>query len=114
MGSRVGTDFTLISWFALVTWGASGYWLLQRGDWDDFRSPHTLFIRRDLLDSGFGWMLDTYRGLKRQHHTGSTIGFRTAVQRFPEKRFTVTVLVNRANASPWDTAEKIADLYLFQ
>jgi hypothetical protein len=57
VGSRVGTDFTLISWFALVTWGASGYWLLQRGDWDDFRSPHTLFIRRDLLDSGFGWML---------------------------------------------------------
>lgn len=57
IGNRVGTDFAIISWLALLTWGASGYWLLQRGDWDDFLSPHTLFIRRDLLDSGFGWML---------------------------------------------------------
>lgn len=57
VGNRVGTDFTIISWVALLTWGASGYWLLVRGDWDDFRSPQTLFIKPDLLDSGFGWML---------------------------------------------------------
>jgi CubicO group peptidase (beta-lactamase class C family) len=61
---------------------------------------------------GFGWMLDTYRGHRRIHHTGSTIGFRTAVQRFPDQHLTVLVLVNRANASPWDVAEQIADLYL--
>lgn len=62
---------------------------------------------------GFGWVLDTYRGLKRQSHTGSTIGFRTAVQRFPEKKFSVVVFVNRANSAPWDIARQIADLYLF-
>lgn len=57
VGNRLGTDFTLISWAALITWGVSGYWLLARGDWDDFSSPQTLFIDPDLLSSGFGWML---------------------------------------------------------
>ncbi len=61
---------------------------------------------------GFGWMLDTYRGKRRVHHTGSTIGFRTAVQRFPDERLTVLVLVNRANATPWAVAEQVADLFL--
>lgn len=62
---------------------------------------------------GMGWMLDTYRGLRRVHHTGSTIGFRTAIARFPEKGFSVAVLVNRANSEPWRIAEKVTDLYLF-
>lgn len=62
---------------------------------------------------GFGWSLGSYRGLSRQSHTGSTIGFRTAIQRFPEKDFMVAVLMNRANVAPWDLAERIADLYLF-
>ena len=57
VGSRVGFYFTLISWLALVAWGVTGYWLLQRGGWDDFGSPWTLFIRDDLLDSAWGWTL---------------------------------------------------------
>jgi len=62
---------------------------------------------------GMGWMLSTYRGLKQVYHTGSSIGFRTAVRRFPEKNFTVVVLVNRADAAPWNTATSVADIYLF-
>jgi CubicO group peptidase (beta-lactamase class C family) len=65
------------------------------------------------IQYGFGWVLDTYRGLKRRSHTGSTIGFRTAVQSFPEKQTTIAVFVNRAGAAPWDIAREIADLYLF-
>lgn len=61
---------------------------------------------------GFGWMLDTYKGYQRQHHTGSTIGFRTACQRFPEKDLAILVLINRANSTPWEIARQIADLYL--
>ncbi len=61
---------------------------------------------------GYGWMLDTYHGLFRQAHTGSTIGFRTAVTRFPEKHLTVVVFVNRAGSAPWETARQVADLYL--
>lgn len=61
---------------------------------------------------GFGYMLDTYKGRKRQHHTGSTIGFRTVVQRYPDEGLTVVVLINRANANPSQIAERVADLYL--
>jgi len=62
---------------------------------------------------GFGWVLDTYRGTKRRSHTGSTIGFRSAVQRFPEYDATIAVFVNRAGAAPWDLAQRAADLFLF-
>lgn len=64
-----------------------------------------------LTNYGFGWMLDSFKGLKHQYHTGSTIGFRTAVERFPEKELTVLVLVNRANASPWTIAREISEQY---
>ncbi len=61
---------------------------------------------------GFGWMLGTYNGFINQYHTGSTIGFRTASQRNPQKKLSVVVLVNRANSSPWEIAKKVADLFL--
>ena len=61
---------------------------------------------------GFGWMIGTHHGVKRLSHTGSTIGFRTSIQRYPEKKLTVAVLVNREGASPWDIADRIADIYL--
>lgn len=62
---------------------------------------------------GMGWMLDTYRGLKRQHHTGSTIGFRTSIIRIPERDFAVVTLINRANSAPWSLGDKIVDRFLF-
>ncbi|MBZ5622920.1 MAG: beta-lactamase family protein [Acidobacteriia bacterium] len=62
---------------------------------------------------GFGWEIGEYRGLKTVRHGGSTIGFRTHIARFPEKRFTVIVLINRNSAKPEVIADRIADLYLF-
>jgi CubicO group peptidase (beta-lactamase class C family) len=62
-------------------------------------------------DYGFGWMLGTYKGFPRAYHTGSTIGFRTAVERLPSQKFSVVVLANRANSDPWNIARKIVDLY---
>ncbi|HTS27045.1 MAG TPA: serine hydrolase domain-containing protein [Bryobacteraceae bacterium] len=62
---------------------------------------------------GFGWEIGEYKGLKTVRHGGSTVGFRTHICRIPEKRFTVIVLVNRANARPEELADRIADLYLF-
>lgn len=66
-----------------------------------------------LTGYGFGWEIGKYRGLVCQSHTGSSIGFRTAIQRYPERKMTVVVLVNRAGASPWSTARAIADRLLF-
>ena len=57
---------------------------------------------------GFGWQIDQWRGLKRQSHTGSSIGFRTAIQRYPEQNLMIAVLTNRNGGSPWTIAETIA------
>lgn len=61
---------------------------------------------------GFGWFLDPYQGHRRMSHDGSTVGFRTTIQRFPDDKLTVIVLANRADADPEALALKVADLYL--
>ncbi len=65
------------------------------------------------LRYGFGWFLSDYRGLKKIWHYGSTVGFSTRLERFPEKKFTVIILANRNDAQLSGLPEKIADIYLF-
>lgn len=65
-----------------------------------------------LENYGFGWRIDQYKGHNRQHHSGSTSGFRNFMQRFPDDRLTVIVLTNRANPDVAPLAEQVADLYL--
>ena len=62
---------------------------------------------------GFGWYITEYRGLKEIFHSGSTIGFRTRLARFPDKNFSVIILANRADAKLDELPHKIADLILF-
>jgi CubicO group peptidase (beta-lactamase class C family) len=61
---------------------------------------------------GFGWFLDPYRGHRRHSHYGETVGFRTAIQRFPDDALTVIVLANRSGVDAPALAERVADLYL--
>jgi CubicO group peptidase (beta-lactamase class C family) len=44
---------------------------------------------------GYGWFLDSADGRRRVRHEGSTIGFRNAVQHFPDDHLTVLFLSNR-------------------
>jgi CubicO group peptidase (beta-lactamase class C family) len=61
---------------------------------------------------GFGWFLDEFQGHRRQRHEGDTIGFRTALQRYPDEQLTVIVLVNRA-AVPIDAlSDGVARIFL--
>jgi CubicO group peptidase (beta-lactamase class C family) len=61
---------------------------------------------------GFGWFLDSHRGHSRQRHEGDSIGFRTAIQRYPDQRLTVIVLVNRG-AAPIDAlSDGVANIFL--
>jgi CubicO group peptidase (beta-lactamase class C family) len=60
---------------------------------------------------GFGWQLNTYRGLECISHSGSTIGFRNFIARFPEKRFTVIVLTNRSSPIPGEMLDEILDAF---
>lgn len=67
----------------------------------------------DSTQYGFGWFVDTYRTVRRWRHTGETSGFRNAIQRYPDRRFTVVVLTNRNGGDPATLAERITDLLLF-
>lgn len=64
------------------------------------------------VEYGFGWFLDPLNGHARMWHYGDTMGFKTAVQRFPKDGVTVIVLCNRSDLDPGALATKVADLYL--
>lgn len=63
---------------------------------------------------GFGWFLDTFQGHRRQRHEGDSIGFRTAIQRFPDEHLTVIVLVNRGAAPIDSLSDGVARIFLDQ
>ena len=61
---------------------------------------------------GFGWFLNPYKGHKRMWHYGETMGFRTAIQRFPDDNLTIVILCNRSDLNPSALALQAADLIL--
>jgi CubicO group peptidase (beta-lactamase class C family) len=61
---------------------------------------------------GFGWFLDPYQGRSRMWHTGSTMGFRTVIERFTEgDGLTVIILCNRTDLEPEKLALQVADIF---
>ena len=61
---------------------------------------------------GFGWFLDPYQGQSRMWHTGSTMGFRTVIERFNEADgLTVIILCNRTDLQPEKLALQVADIF---
>lgn len=64
---------------------------------------------------GFGWRVDVFpdsSGYRRVHHTGSTSGFATIIQRYPEAQFTVIILTNRNEPELTDLANRLTELFL--
>jgi CubicO group peptidase (beta-lactamase class C family) len=60
---------------------------------------------------GLGWFLDPYQGRQRMWHTGSTMGFRTVIERFTDgSGLTVIILCNRTDLEPEKLAMQVADL----
>jgi CubicO group peptidase (beta-lactamase class C family) len=49
---------------------------------------------------GFGWFLNPYQGRARMWHTGTTVGFRNAIERFTGEQLTIIVLCNRTDLDP--------------
>lgn len=77
----------------------------------------TAFTRHRLsngneIDYGFGWRLDQYRGHRRIAHSGSWVGFRTHIARYPDERLTIVVLTNRSDGNPGWYIDRITDIYL--
>ncbi len=60
---------------------------------------------------GFGWFLDPYEGHARMWHTGTTMGFRTAIERFTGDKLTIIVLCNRTDLDVSKLALQVADRF---
>jgi CubicO group peptidase (beta-lactamase class C family) len=61
---------------------------------------------------GFGWFLDPCRGHPCMWHSGSTMGFRTIIERLTADQLTIIILSNRTDLDPETLAMETADLYL--
>jgi CubicO group peptidase (beta-lactamase class C family) len=61
---------------------------------------------------GFGWFLDPYNGHPRMWHTGSTMGFRTVIERFLGENLTIIILSNRTDLDPEKLSLQVADMLL--
>lgn len=59
---------------------------------------------------GFGWHVTQQRGYRRIGHSGSSQGFQTTIQRYPDFNLTVIVLVNVAQSLPEAMAFGIAGI----
>jgi len=59
---------------------------------------------------GFGWFRDPYNGRRRMWHTGSTMGFRTVIERFLGENLTIIILSNRTDLDPEKLSLKVADI----
>jgi CubicO group peptidase (beta-lactamase class C family) len=59
-----------------------------------------------------GLIIDDYKGLKTISHGGAFYGFRADLIRFPEQKFSVVVLANRADANPTSKCYQVADILL--
>lgn len=58
---------------------------------------------------GFGWFLDSYHGRARMWHTGTTMGFRTAIERFTREKLTIVVLCDRSDLDAGELAIRAAE-----
>jgi hypothetical protein len=63
-------------------------------------------------DYSKGWTVDTYRGVKRMSAYATADGKRAAFVRVPERKATVIILTNDANADARGMATRILDRLL--
>lgn len=84
--------------------GAQPRWPAEPGD-DNLAPGKPVFY-------GFGWFLDPFEGRERMWHFGSTAGFRTVIERFPQDGLSVVVLCNRTDLNPGVLALRTAQIVL--
>ncbi len=61
---------------------------------------------------GFGLFVGEHRGVRMISHGGAFVGYRAAMNRFPDHRLTVAVLCNLGSINPEPLARGVAELYL--
>ncbi len=71
-----------------------------------------LLNKGDTIGYAMGQGIGIYKGLKMISHNGADAGYRTALHRFPDQKFSVNVLSNLASFDPSGMALKVSDIYL--
>lgn len=82
---------------------------------DDFQNlVHTRGVlnRGDTLTYAFGNNVSTYRGLRITEHGGALMGYKAALLRFPDQRFSTLLLCNYGPIDPTRLAFAVAEVYL--
>lgn len=64
------------------------------------------------IEYALGLFISKYRGLPIVAHDGANFGYRTALLRFPQQKFSVVCLCNLATSNPLDLTYRVADVYL--
>lgn len=64
------------------------------------------------IDYAVGLVNAKYKGLQIVSHGGSWAGYRAELVRFPQQKFSVICLCNRADANPSLFARRVAEVYL--
>lgn len=64
------------------------------------------------IDYAWGLVVSEYKGLRIVEHGGAWVGFRAAIVRFPDQRFSVVILANLDDIDPSGLALKVADICL--
>lgn len=57
------------------------------------------------MNYGYGWRLESYKGMDIHYHTGSSIGFRNIYYRIPSKNFSLFILRNRDEGGEFSSLE---------
>ena len=97
----------------LAKWDANFYSGQVGGD-----ALRRLVVQRGVLTKGdtityaFGLTIGSSGGLRTIAHTGSLTGFRTALMRFPDQRFTAIILCNTPSANLPQLVGALAHVYL--
>jgi len=82
--------------------GSQTYWPKEPGS-DNLNPGKPVFY-------GFGWFLDPYKNHRRMGHPGSTLGFGTVIQRFPDDDLSIIILCNRTDIEPVNLSVQVANI----
>jgi len=66
----------------------------------------------DTLVYAFGNEVSTYRGLRTDEHSGSMMGYKAHLLRFPDQHLSVIETCNLGSINPGPLAEQVAEVYL--
>ncbi|GAB4126674.1 MAG: serine hydrolase domain-containing protein [Roseiflexaceae bacterium] len=95
----------LACWLAALDRGAIGQAATRQAAWSAWASTP------EGEGYGYGWKIATHRGEPLIRHSGTTMGFRSATIRLPQRGISVAVLLNRSVADPTGLALQVADRF---